>query len=529
MDVKKSSIILFCFFLGNALASNIQRISDLQNQINKQGIRIDTIKQAIGSFTGSMEEKAEEITGMKGELTQLKSTVGELEETFALIKHIVDKIFSISEFQLRFLSKTLASCEDLKGYGISESGRYFINGGLEIENQNPPIEVRCEFKSDGTVVTILKNNNDAFHEFEPCSEIGCSKMDPQYKASEVQIKSLVSRSSECKQSLSFDCLNSPLSTRRGELAWWTGFDGEKNYFFHGNDSSEHICQCFEDNTCPHEGCNCNKYGSAHDSGIIRSKSLPMKSMNYGPITTGEGMKFKAQIGDLKCSGSISLSFTDCYDVKEAGLSLPGTYELQIHPDTKVEAFCEVNGWTVIQSRGQYGNAKDYFFKNWNAYKDGFGVPGKEHWIGLDVIHKLTKGQTMKMKISMERFSGEKSTIYYDMFKIADEASLYRLQISGFQGDSQVPSDAKSFLNLNGSPFTTKDVDNDSYSSNCAAAKHYSSGWWFKNCFYHVINPNGLNYGFAKTGDSKSIIWDKWTNNYESLKSISMAIRKASIA
>ena len=163
------------------------------------------------------EEKAEEIS-------KLKSTVGELEETFALIKDTVDKIFSISEFQLRFLSKTLASCEDLKGYGISESGRYFINGGIEIETQNPPIEVRCEFNSDGTVVTILKNNNDALHEFEPCSEIGCSKMDPEYKASEAQIKWLLSKS-KCEQSISFDCLNSPLSTRRGELAWWTGFDG----------------------------------------------------------------------------------------------------------------------------------------------------------------------------------------------------------------------------------------------------------------------------------------------------------------
>ena len=48
------------------------------------------------------EEKAEEITGLKGELTQLKSTVGELEETFALMKDTVDKIFSIYEFQLGF-------------------------------------------------------------------------------------------------------------------------------------------------------------------------------------------------------------------------------------------------------------------------------------------------------------------------------------------------------------------------------------------------------------------------------------------
>ena len=81
------------------------------------------------------------------------------------------------------------------------------------------------------------------------------------------------------------------------------FSGEKNFFFHGNESSNHICKCFEDNTCPYEECNCNKYGSAQDTGIIRSEKLPITSMNYGPITTGEGMKFKAQIGDLKCSGT----------------------------------------------------------------------------------------------------------------------------------------------------------------------------------------------------------------------------------
>ena len=84
------------------------------------------------------------------------------------------------------------------------------------------------------------------------------------------------------------------------------FSGEKNFFFHGNESSNHICKCFEDNTCPYEECNCNKYGSAQDSGIIRSEQLPITSMNYGPITTGEGMKFKAQIGDLKCSGTKKL-------------------------------------------------------------------------------------------------------------------------------------------------------------------------------------------------------------------------------
>ena len=59
MDVKKSSIIILCLFLGNALASTVQQNSDLQNQIKKQGIRIDTIKEEIGSFTGSMVSKYE--------------------------------------------------------------------------------------------------------------------------------------------------------------------------------------------------------------------------------------------------------------------------------------------------------------------------------------------------------------------------------------------------------------------------------------------------------------------------------------
>ena len=42
----------------------------------------------------------------------------------------------------------------------------------------------------------------------------------------------------------------------------------------------------------------------------------------------------------------------------------------------VDAYCEVDGWTIVQARGQYDNAKDYFQKNWQEYQVGFGVPGK---------------------------------------------------------------------------------------------------------------------------------------------------------
>ena len=42
----------------------------------------------------------------------------------------------------------------------------------------------------------------------------------------------------------------------------------------------------------------------------------------------------------------------------------------------VKTYCTGDGWTVIQSRGQFGNPKDYFsIKKWEEYKNGFGEPG----------------------------------------------------------------------------------------------------------------------------------------------------------
>ena len=56
---------------------------------------------------------------------------------------------------------------------------------------------------------------------------------------------------------------------------------------------------------------------------------------------------------------------------------PGVYPIQVDIQTVVDAYCLEEGWTVIQSRGQYGNPVDYFFKTWAEYKNGFGKPGKQ--------------------------------------------------------------------------------------------------------------------------------------------------------
>ena len=68
--------------------------------------------------------------------------------------------------------------------------------------------------------------------------------------------------------------------------------------------------------------------------------------------------------------------------------------------------------------------------NWhvNPSKIKFWVyyVGEEHWAGLDVIHKLTNqpGRAMQLRISLEKFSGDKATEFYDVFSVGSEVKYH---------------------------------------------------------------------------------------------------------
>jgi hypothetical protein len=42
-----------------------------------------------------------------------------------------------------------------------------------------------------------------------------------------------------------------------------------------------------------------------------------------------------------------------------------------------KVYCDAEGWTVIQSRGQYDNSIYYFLRDWEAYEKGFGQAGEK--------------------------------------------------------------------------------------------------------------------------------------------------------
>ena len=63
----------------------------------------------------------------------------------------------------------------------------------------------------------------------------------------------------------------------------------------------------------------------------------------------------------------------------------------------VKTLCKADGWTVIQSRGQFpAFPKDYFStKLWKEYQAGFGTPGIKYGF-IQVI--LSKTQTLTLNI-----------------------------------------------------------------------------------------------------------------------------------
>ncbi len=76
---------------------------------------------------------------------------------------------------------------------------------------------------------------------------------------------------------------------------------------------------------------------------------------------------------------VSGQYSNCLEVKRSlgdEKYTVGVHEISMGSNkTKVQ--CDPEGWTVIQSRGQFGNPQDYFNRGWDDYVRGFGIAGRE--------------------------------------------------------------------------------------------------------------------------------------------------------
>ena len=71
-----------------------------------------------------------------------------------------------------------------------------------------------------------------------------------------------------------------------------------------------------------------------------------------------------------------------------------------------------------------------FERDWNEYKDGFGDPDGNFWLGNDVIHQLTTKRQYKLRVELEDWSGESKFAEYGQFRVGSELEVYKLTVSG---------------------------------------------------------------------------------------------------
>ncbi|KAK3701843.1 hypothetical protein RRG08_030427 [Elysia crispata] len=153
-----------------------------------------------------------------------------------------------------------------------------------------------------------------------------------------------------------------------------------------------------------------------------------------------------------------------------------TINRQILCDTHTDG----GGWIVLQRR--YKGDVD-FYRDWNAYKDGFGSNTGEFWIGNEQIYALTSKGNYELRIDF-RIDEKELFAYSSSFQVGDEAAAYRLKL----GDVSGTIGTYGLTYHNNQAFTTFDRDNDSWGGgNCA--KNHHGAWWFRQC--HRCNINGI--------------------------------------
>ncbi|XP_062576724.1 fibroleukin-like [Saccostrea cucullata] len=124
---------------------------------------------------------------------------------------------------------------------------------------------------------------------------------------------------------------------------------------------------------------------------------------------------------------------DCKDLHEDGHTDTGVYEIYPYGTmtSPLRVYCDMTtvagGWTAIQKRV---NGSLSFDRNWTAYKNGFGSPEQEVWVGNDVIHQLTKEKNSFLYVSITLQNG--TTLYemYDRFSVSNETEKYQLFLAG---------------------------------------------------------------------------------------------------
>ncbi|GFO14788.1 angiopoietin-related protein 1 [Plakobranchus ocellatus] len=214
---------------------------------------------------------------------------------------------------------------------------------------------------------------------------------------------------------------------------------------------------------------------------------------------------------------------DCHEIYQRGYHVSSVYQIHaIGTRYMIPVYCEMTnntGYTLIQRRID-GSLN--FNRGWSEYKQGFGNPYGEMWVGNDLMHRLSDQRKYTLRIDFWDWDGEQYFAEYSRFYVDDEKDHYRLHVGEFTGSA---GDSMSYHNM--MAFSTEDVDNDLHERHCAAEN--KGGWWYNSCFYSQLNGLYHTAWYSRTNYADGIVWYTLKDNeFYSLKKVEMKLKPQTV-
>ncbi|PIK35646.1 tenascin [Apostichopus japonicus] len=139
-----------------------------------------------------------------------------------------------------------------------------------------------------------------------------------------------------------------------------------------------------------------------------------------------------------------------------------------------------------------------FFRNWAAYKNGFGDVNVDFWLGNEKLYYLTNQKYYSLRFDVTTSNRDSKYALYSEFQIMSESHNYRLDRLGSHSGT---TGTRTLDNNKGKDFSTFDRDNDGCDKYNCAVRH-RGGWWHSDSWCNYCNIGGTHCDqFHYTGES----------------------------